>query len=146
MGKLIPKRMHKARVISIPTTTLSDTTGNDAVLATLAEVKFWKGLIEAEINTLEHKCTWSDVKNKPTDTHAPPAHIVLKIKINNHGQLNNFKARLAAGSYRQVYPREYDKIYVPGCGFHTLSSGHTFGSAHAMVFKTRWYEGIILQW
>lgn len=104
-------------MIRITITTSDEPTVKEALTATPAEVKLWHEAIEAELKTLEDKRTWIEVKDKPINTNALPSHIVHKIKRNKHGQPKVFKARVVDGGHRQLYQRDYKKIYSPVVDF-----------------------------
>ena len=72
----------------------------------------WEQAIHAELDALVSNGTWS-MEDLPPGGRALPCKWVFKVKRDQHGEVELFKARLVAGGHRQVEGIDYDEVYAP---------------------------------
>ena len=114
--------------INFPITTSDSPSMREAMNATKDEVELWRRAIDAELLTLEKKSAWVKIGStrNPTTrfrTRGPkgeiilPTHVVLKIKRDEMGNPEKFKARVVAGGNFQIQGKDYDSVYAPVVDF-----------------------------
>jgi len=82
--------------------------------STDAEVSLWKEAIQSELDSLNKMGTWMKVsKYDLKGSRALPSHVILKIKRNEDGLADRFKARVVAGGNLQVMGRDVDDVSAP---------------------------------
>lgn len=100
--------------ISIPITTTDMPSINEAMNSTNSEIILWEKAIEEELEALNNMGTWEKVsKHVLKENRALPSHIILKIKRNENGLPERFKARVVAGGHLQVMGRDCEDVYAP---------------------------------
>ena len=72
----------------------------------------WEQAIQEELKALVSNGTWT-MEHPPESARALPCKWVFKLKRDQHGEVERFKARLVAGGHRQVEGIDYNEIYAP---------------------------------
>ena len=72
----------------------------------------WREAMESEYSSLLQKDTW-DLVPPPEGKNVVGSRWVLKVKRDENGSVNRFKARLVAQGYSQVKGVDYDKVFSP---------------------------------
>ena len=106
---------HAHAAISFPITTSDAPTIKEAMSATPPEVKLWEIAIQEELSSLNEMGTWNliDRRNVNGKIRVLPTHVVLKIKRDEYGIPERFKARIVAGGNLQVVGQDVIGIYAP---------------------------------
>lgn len=65
-----------------------------------------------EINSLNINDTW-DLCKLPKDRKAIGCKWVFKVKTNEKGEIDRFKARLVAQGFSQKFGVDYDEVFAP---------------------------------
>jgi len=82
--------------------------------STDAEISLWKDAIQSELDSLNDMGTWIKVsRDMLKDNRALPSHVILKIKRNENGLAERFKARVVAGGHLQIKGTDCDNVYAP---------------------------------
>lgn len=71
----------------------------------------WKGAMDEEINSIIKNQTW-ELTNLPKEAKCIGVKWISKIKLNEHGVVNIYKACLVVNGYSQVHDIDYTKVYV----------------------------------
>ena len=72
----------------------------------------WKEAMESEYSSLLKNDTW-DLVPPPEGKSIVGFRWVLKVKRDENGSVNRFKARLIAQGYSQVKGVDYDEVFLP---------------------------------
>ena len=72
----------------------------------------WREAMESEYSSLLKNDTW-DLVPPPEGKNIVGSHWVLKVKRDENGSVNRFKARLVAQGYSQVKGVDYDEVFSP---------------------------------
>lgn len=72
----------------------------------------WKKAMDKEMDSLKNHKVW-DLCKLPADRKALKNKWVYRIKRNEHGQIERFKARLVCCGYSQQYGIDYTETYSP---------------------------------
>lgn len=105
----------------------------------------WKNAIEEEIKSLKENGTW-DIVPKPKDRDIVTCKWVFKLKRNTEGNVEKYKARLAARGFSQKYGTDYDEVFAPVVRQTTLKTflaiaGHKDMSVKHFDAKTVFLNG-----
>lgn len=119
------------RIFDVPITTSDEPTVKEAMNATKSEVDLWRKAISVELQTLSDNRTWKEIDNvehkkgrmKNHNGHTILlSHVVLRLKRNEKGNAETFKARVVAGGHLQVKGMDYDAVYAPVINFSLVLS------------------------
>lgn len=77
--------------------------------------------MKAEYQSLMENETWCLV-NRPNDKIVLPNRWVFKIKQNQDGTVDRYKARLVAGGHRQTTGIDYEEVFAPVARLETIRS------------------------
>lgn len=72
----------------------------------------WLEAMKEELNSLEHNGTWTLCK-LPHESKAIGSKWVFKVKTNQDGSIQCFKARLVAQGFSQKFGKDYDLVFAP---------------------------------
>lgn len=72
----------------------------------------WLHAMQEEISSIEENKTWS-LTNLPKDRRAIGCRWVFKLKLNELGEIERYKARLVAQGFTQKYGVDYDEVFAP---------------------------------
>jgi hypothetical protein len=96
-------------------TTSDEPTLREAMKASPQEQALWLQAIEEEFDALDCKGTWVPVLK--SHKQALPTHIILKVKRNADGSVDQLKARIVAGGNHQQFGQDYFETYAPAVNF-----------------------------
>ncbi|KNZ53103.1 uncharacterized protein VP01_3341g2 [Puccinia sorghi] len=82
------------------------------------DTKYWKQLIEKEINSIESHDVWENYYKEPPNPLS--ATWVFKIKDNTHGNPLEFKGQLCVPGFNQIHGTDYEGTYAPTCKIPTV--------------------------
>eukprot|EP00644_Phytophthora_capsici_P015126 jgi/Phyca11/128394/e_gw1.75.86.1 len=74
--------------------------------------KHWEEAIRKEFASLKENMTWKLVK-RPRDTRVLTTKWVLRVKRDEHGNVQRYKARLVVHGFKQRFGKEFWKTYSP---------------------------------
>lgn len=94
----------------------------------------WIDAMKEEINSINLSQTWSVVEH-PKDRTAIGSRWVFKIKKNDKGEIERFKARLVAQGFTQRYGVDYDEVFAPVARSATFRALLSVASAKNLVVK-----------
>ena len=105
----------------------------------------WREAIESEYSSLLKNDTW-DLVPPPEGKNIVGSRWVLKVKRNENGSVNRFKARLVAQGYSQVKGVDYDEVFSPVARNTSVRSLLALANAHdleihQMDVKTAFLNG-----
>ncbi|KAL9384923.1 hypothetical protein Peur_021933 [Populus x canadensis] len=87
--------------------------GSDPMLFTEAvKEEKWKRAMNAEIQAIEKNETW-ELTDLPEGQKIISVKWIYKIKLNEKGEIDKFKARLVVKGYNQEYRVDYQEIFAP---------------------------------
>ena len=101
-------------------THLAVTEGNYVEPKTVYEAKQadgwdqWYRAMNDEVKALQDNDTW-DLVRPPTDRDVIPGKWVYKVKLGHGGQVDKYKARYVAKSFKQVEGLDYFETFAPTC-------------------------------
>ena len=72
----------------------------------------WREAMESQYSSLLKNDTW-DLVPPPEGKNIVGSRWVLKVKHDENGSVNRFKARLVAQGYSQVKGMDYDEVFSP---------------------------------
>ena len=78
------------------------------------EKKTWQAAMQDELNSLKDNSTWTLV-DRPKDRKVITGRWVYKIKTDEQGNIDKFKARYVAKSFMQVPGLDFHETYAPTC-------------------------------
>ena len=114
--KLPERYTPNACVAKVNITTSDKPTLNEAMNASEEEKSHWNAAIEAELESLEKKGTWTMQDEYPSSGTVLPSFLVLQVKRKADGSIERFKARLVANGNRQS-EKSYTKSHTPVLDF-----------------------------
>ncbi|GLT61623.1 hypothetical protein SLA2020_343180 [Shorea laevis] len=79
----------------------------------------WKTTMQEELNMIEKNATWKLV-DKPTNKNVIGVKWVYKVKLNSHGSLNKYKARLVVKGHSQLAGIDFTETFAPVARFDTI--------------------------
>jgi len=79
----------------------------------------WKQAMDAEIQSIERNHTWS-LTALPVEAKAIGVKWIYKIKLNELGEVDKFKARLVVKGYAQEYGVYYTEVFAPVARMDTV--------------------------
>ena len=79
----------------------------------------WQSAMQEEVNSLNDNSTWTLV-DRPKDRKVITGHWVYKIKTDEQGNINKFKARYVAKGFMQVPGLDFHETYAPTCKPKTM--------------------------
>ena len=105
----------------------------------------WKEAMKSEYSSLIKNDTWKLVP-PPEGKNIVGSRQVLKVKSNEDGSINRFKARLVAQGYSQVKGVDYEKVFSPVARYTSVRSLLALANAqdleiHQMDVKTAFLNG-----
>ena len=74
--------------------------------------KKWKEVKDSEIKSIEKNKTW-ELTNLIKGQKTIGVKWVFKTKLNEHGEVDKYKARLVAKEYKQTYGVDYKEVFAP---------------------------------
>lgn len=66
----------------------------------------WKRAMDAKISMIKKNDTWL-LMDRPSDHNVMGVKWIFRTKVNPHGSINKYKARLMVKGYAQVYGVDY---------------------------------------
>jgi Reverse transcriptase (RNA-dependent DNA polymerase)/Integrase core domain/gag-polypeptide of LTR copia-type len=72
----------------------------------------WLNAMKEELESIKANNTWSKV-DLPKDRKAIGSRWIFKLKCNENGEVERYKARLVAQGFTQVYGTDYDEVFAP---------------------------------
>ena len=79
----------------------------------------WKSACDEEYNTLLGYHTWTLVE-RPPNTNIVGSRWTFRVKWDNHGQVDRYKARLVAQGFSQVPGLDFNETYTPTIRLTTI--------------------------
>jgi len=89
----------------------------------------WQAAINEELAALMSNHTWV-MEPLPRGARALPCKWVFKLKLDQSGAVERFKARLVAGGHRQVEGVDYSEVYAPVGRYATLRCMLSVAAVH----------------
>jgi Reverse transcriptase (RNA-dependent DNA polymerase). len=107
----------------------------------------WKVAMREELESLHDNDVW-DLVDKPKNRHVIDTRWVFKIKRDEDGNPERYKARLVARGFTQQYGLDYDETFCPVVRFETVRALLALSAAqglslHQMDIKTAFLNGEI---
>jgi Reverse transcriptase (RNA-dependent DNA polymerase)/gag-polypeptide of LTR copia-type len=107
----------------------------------------WLEAMKEELDSIESNNTWTKVE-LPKDRKAIGSRWIFKLKTNENGQVQRYKARLVAQGFTQVYGTDYDEVFAPVArptSFRVLLTIAGIQNLHVMQYdvKTAFLNGTI---
>ena len=107
----------------------------------------WQDAINSEYNSLMRNDTWELVPPSK-DKKVIGSKWVLKVKRNENGHVDKFKARLVAQGYSQTYGIDYEDVFSPVAKYSAIRTLLALANAynfeiHQLDVKTAFLNGII---
>lgn len=105
----------------------------------------WREAMNSEYSSLLENETWELVP-PPEDTNIVGSRWVLKVKRDEDGSIDRFKARLVAQGYSQTKGVDYDEVFSPVARYTSIRTLLALGNAHdleihQMDVKTAFLNG-----
>ena len=105
----------------------------------------WQEAVNAEYSSLMKNDTWELVP-PPKDKNIVGSRWVLKVKRDENGAVDRFKARLVAQGYSQMKGIDYDEVFSPVARYASVRSLLALANAHdleihQMDVKTAFLNG-----
>ena len=105
----------------------------------------WREAMESEYSSLIKNDTW-DLVPPPEGKNIVGSRWVLKVKHDENGSVNHFKARLVAQGYSQMKGVDYDEVFSPVARNTSVRSLLALANAHdleihQMDVKTAFLNG-----
>jgi Reverse transcriptase (RNA-dependent DNA polymerase) len=72
----------------------------------------WKIAMREELNSLDELNTW-ELTELPEGRKAIGNKWVFKIKLDENGNVDRYKAPLVVKGYNQKYGQDYDEVFAP---------------------------------
>eukprot|EP00644_Phytophthora_capsici_P003159 jgi/Phyca11/103043/e_gw1.7.116.1 len=72
----------------------------------------WMQAMQEELHAISSNATW-EIVDIPSDGNLITAKWVFKIKFDNKGELERFKARLVARGFNQKYGVDFEGTFAP---------------------------------
>jgi hypothetical protein len=88
--------------------------------------------MESEIEAIQKNNTW-DLTNLPRDAKIVGVKWIYKIKLNEHREVNKYKAHLVAKGYTQQHGMDYTKVFAPVARMDTIRL------VIALAAQKRWF-------
>ena len=107
----------------------------------------WKEAMESEYSSLLKNDTW-DLVPPPEGKNVVGSRWLLKVKRDENGSVDRFKARLVAQGYSQVKGVDYDEVFSPVARYSSVRSLLALANAqdleiHQMDVKTAFLNGLL---
>lgn len=107
--------------------------------------KKWKLAMDEEINSIEKNQTWELVE-LPIGAKKIGVKWVYKTKLNEHGEVDKYKARLVVKGYSQQYGIDYTEVYAPVTRMDTVrmiiaSAAHRGWKIYQLDVKSAFLHG-----
>jgi hypothetical protein len=83
------------------------------------QAKMWQHAMQEEMDALMSNGTW-ELDKTPAGVSPLPCKWVFKIKYNQDGSIERFKARLVVGGHRQRDGIDYDEVFAPVSKYATV--------------------------
>ena len=110
-GRIRQKPDYYVERVSITKHGLEEPTSVKEALASQQKAK-WEEAMEAEMCSLQDNNVWELVE-LPKDRKPVGSKWVFKVKTNEDGEVNRYKARLVAQGFTQVKGADYDETFCP---------------------------------
>lgn len=107
----------------------------------------WINAMKEELDSINSNKTWSKVE-LPQGRKAIGSKWVFKLKCNERGEIERYKARLVAQGFTQIYGTDYDEVFAPVArptSFRVLLTIAGIQNLQVMQYdvKTAFLNGII---
>lgn len=79
---------------------------------TALKIPYWLEAINDEIEALKSNNTWT-IAHRPTGVNTVESKWVFRMKLNEDGTADRFKARLLSHGYSQIHGLDYDETFSP---------------------------------
>ena len=91
----------------------------------------WKRVVDVEIQSIEKNGTWTLVE-LPKAATSIRVKWVYKTKLNQHGDIDKYKARLVSKGYAQQPEIDYEEVHAP------IARLDTVGMILALAAQRSW--------
>lgn len=98
------------------------------------ESQFWKDAMQEEIGAHNEIGTW-ELVDLPAGKRAIGSKWVYKIKHDETGKVQRYKARIVAQGYAQIPGIEYDEVYAPVSRYATIRTLMTIAGRDGLLLK-----------
>jgi hypothetical protein len=105
----------------------------------------WMKAVNTEIDALQRNETW-DLVELPKDRKAISCKWIFKVKLDQSGKVDCYKARLVARGYSQEYLLDYNETFAPVVRFNSIRTliawaANASMKIHQMDVKTAFLNG-----
>ena len=83
------------------------------------KAEYWQKAMEEEMESIKKNNTWS-LTSLPSGREAIGCKWVYRLKYNQNGSINKFKARIVAKGYSQIEGIDYNETFAPVTSLATL--------------------------
>ena len=97
----------------------------------------WREAKESEYSSLLKNDTW-DLVPPPEGKNIVGSRWVLKVKRDENGCIDRFKARLVAQGYSQVKGVDYDEVFSPVARYTFVRSLLALANEHDLEIHQKW--------
>ena len=91
----------------------------------------WQSAMDSEMNSLRENGVY-EIVDRPTGKKVVKSKWVLRVKANERGEVEKYKARVVAKGYSQVEGIDYDQTFSPTVRFESIRQMVALGASRGM--------------
>lgn len=103
--------------VSVASSSIEPMTAKDALDSIHSDR--WQEAMQKEMDNMKRNCVWSLV-SPPVGKNIIKSKWVFKVKKGSDGSITEYKARLVAQGYSQVFGQDYDETFSPVVRFESI--------------------------